>query len=258
MWGGFCTPGCTCWPAYWRSTECAVPIAARGLGRPPPRGIEEGRLGPFRQQPRMGADHVTVAVPRGDTDALDEIRSRLEDEHPDRPAPQSSSRARPNLVTRLGQQKRGSTHGPMTHPTGRGGGERGLSVRPAGRLPRPRARLSFRGGVGSPTACGTPRRPRLWAESHNDPHQAANRAEPRRVERSGWSCTADRRSRSNLCVNPPCAGRPPPRRPVSFRLGGRGGWAAGRWSDRALRLRRAGWSRLHRRPARQYRAHSSP
>ncbi len=32
--------------------------------------------------PRInGADHVTVAVPRGDTEALDEIRSRLMDEH---------------------------------------------------------------------------------------------------------------------------------------------------------------------------------
>jgi hypothetical protein len=32
--------------------------------------------------PRInGADHVTVAVPRGDTEALDEVRSRLEDEH---------------------------------------------------------------------------------------------------------------------------------------------------------------------------------
>jgi hypothetical protein len=27
-----------------------------------------------------GADHVTIAVPRGDTEALDEIRSRLEDD----------------------------------------------------------------------------------------------------------------------------------------------------------------------------------
>lgn len=32
--------------------------------------------------PRIhGADHVTVTVPRGDTEALDEVRSRLEDEH---------------------------------------------------------------------------------------------------------------------------------------------------------------------------------
>ena len=32
--------------------------------------------------PRInGADHVTVAVPRGDTEALDQVRSRLEDEH---------------------------------------------------------------------------------------------------------------------------------------------------------------------------------
>ena len=32
--------------------------------------------------PRIsGADHVTVTVPRGDTEALDEVRSRLDDEH---------------------------------------------------------------------------------------------------------------------------------------------------------------------------------
>ena len=32
--------------------------------------------------PRIhGADHVSVTVPRGDTEALDEVRSRLEDEH---------------------------------------------------------------------------------------------------------------------------------------------------------------------------------
>ena len=32
--------------------------------------------------PRIsGADHVSVSVPRGDTEALDEVRSRLEDEH---------------------------------------------------------------------------------------------------------------------------------------------------------------------------------
>ena len=31
--------------------------------------------------PRInGADHVSVTVPRGDTEALDEVRSRLEDE----------------------------------------------------------------------------------------------------------------------------------------------------------------------------------
>lgn len=32
--------------------------------------------------PRInGADHVTVTVPRGDTEALDQVRSRLDDEH---------------------------------------------------------------------------------------------------------------------------------------------------------------------------------
>jgi hypothetical protein len=39
-------------------------------------------VGTVFDDPRIkGADHVTVAVPRGDTEALDEIRSRLEDEH---------------------------------------------------------------------------------------------------------------------------------------------------------------------------------
>ena len=32
--------------------------------------------------PRInGADHVTVTVPRGDTEALEQVRSRLDDEH---------------------------------------------------------------------------------------------------------------------------------------------------------------------------------
>ena len=39
-------------------------------------------VGTVFDDPRInGADHVTVAVPRGDTEALDEIRSRLEDEY---------------------------------------------------------------------------------------------------------------------------------------------------------------------------------
>lgn len=39
-------------------------------------------VGTVFDDPRInGADHVTVAVPRGDTEALDEVRSRLQDEH---------------------------------------------------------------------------------------------------------------------------------------------------------------------------------
>jgi hypothetical protein len=39
-------------------------------------------VGTVFDDPRIkAADHITVAVPRGDTEALDEIRSRLEDEH---------------------------------------------------------------------------------------------------------------------------------------------------------------------------------
>jgi len=39
-------------------------------------------VGTVFDDPRInGADHVTVAVPCGDTEALDEVRSRLEDEH---------------------------------------------------------------------------------------------------------------------------------------------------------------------------------
>lgn len=38
-------------------------------------------VGTVFDDPRVnGADHVTVAVPRGDTEALDEVRSRLEHE----------------------------------------------------------------------------------------------------------------------------------------------------------------------------------
>lgn len=39
-------------------------------------------VGAVFDDPRInGADHVTVAVPRGDTEAFDEVRSRLEDQH---------------------------------------------------------------------------------------------------------------------------------------------------------------------------------
>jgi hypothetical protein len=39
-------------------------------------------VGTVFDDPRInGAEHVTVTVPRGDTEALDEVRSRLEDEH---------------------------------------------------------------------------------------------------------------------------------------------------------------------------------